>query len=172
MSKQWENVVAREVYRNVSDVKAYRCGFSGSNAMPQPDVLLTEPHGDCHAIEAKGPLRDDTCYVPHDDVQQLIACEGPATAVYLLVKFSRRKPLVVRYYDDITGRDWDDKTAAEKFAVMIPECFDARVTDSETLALDKPPTERWDSATTSPPDWQVVAQSCGIRTEQSTDLDV
>jgi len=172
MSHAYEHTVANEVYENVSGVKAYVAGYSGNSRIPQPDVLLTQPHGDCHAIEAKGPIASDRCYIEEGDIQQLIACEGPSTAVYLCVKFSRRKPLVVRYYDDVTGRDWDDKTAVEKFAAMMPDCFDARVTNSDSLAIDRPSTERWDSATASPPDWQVVAQSCGIRTERSVDLDV
>jgi len=172
MSHAYEHTIANEVYENISGVKAYVAGYSGNSRIPQPDVLLTQPHGHCHAIESKGPLQSDRCYIDKDDIEQLIACEGASTAVYLLIKFSRRKPLVTRYYDDITRRDWENKTPAEKFAAIIPDCFDARVTDSGALALDRPSTERWDSATVSPPDWQVVAESCGIRTDASTDIDV
>jgi len=171
MSHQYEHRVANEVYENVSGVKAYVAGYSGNSRIPQPDVLVTEPTGTCHALELKN-IASDRCYVEENDIRQLVACEGPSTAVYLLVKFSRRRPLVTRYFDDITGRDWKNKTPAEKFAAIIPDCFDPRVTESGSLALDRPSTERWDSATVSPPDWQVVAQSCGIRTDASTDIDV
>jgi Holliday junction resolvase len=172
MSRQWENVIAKEVYRNVDDVKTYRCGFSGSNAMPQPDVLVTEPTGTCHALELKGPIASDRCYIDSEDIRQLVACQGAATMAHLVVKFNNRKPLVTRYYDDVTGEDWSGLRPTTKMCKVIPPCFNPRVTDSYLLALDKPSTDGWDSARSSPPDWEVIANGLGIRTDQSTDLDV
>jgi len=171
VSHAYEHTVANEVYENVADVKAYVAGYSGNSRIPQPDVLVTEPTGTCHALELKN-IASDRCYIDGDDIRQLVACQGAATMAHLVVKFNNRKPLVTRYYDDVTGEGWSGLTPAAKMCKVIPPCFSPRVTDSGSLALDKPTTDEWDSARSSPPDWQVIAESLGIRTGQSTDLDV
>ena len=171
MSHQYEHQVANEVYENVSGVKAYVAGYSGNSRIPQPDVLVTEPTGTCHALELKRTSQD-RCYIDGDEIRQLVACQGAATMAHLVVKFNNRKPMVTRFYEEVTGDDWSDLTATEKMCKVIPPCFNPRVTDSGSLALDKPTTDEFESARSSPPDWQVIADGLGLRTEQSTDIDV
>ena len=172
MSKQYENDIAKWVYRKTSGgIRAYRCGYSGNNAMPQPDVLITEPTGTCHALEIKKSCSDKV-YIDGEDIKQLIACQGAATMAHLVVKFNNRKPMVTRFYEDVTGEDWSDLTRTEKMCKVIPPCFNPRVTDGGSLALDKPTTDEYESARSSPPDWQVIADGLGLRTEQSTEIDV
>ena len=172
MSHAYEHTVANEVYENVTGVKAYVAGYSGNSRIPQPDVLVTEPTGTCHALELKGPIASDRCYIDSEDIRQLVACQGASTMAHLVVKFNNRKPLVTRYYHEVTGEDWSGLRPTTKVCKVIPPCFNPRVTDSYLLALDKPSTNEWDSARSSPPDWQVIADGLGIRTEQSTDIDV
>lgn len=169
MSHQWEHDIANGIYDCTGpDVRAYPCGYSGSNAMPQPDLLVTEP-AQVYAIEAKGPIQSDHCYVEEEDVHQLVACENSYTSVHLAVKFRRREPLVLRYFGEVRGRgtevvpdDYDEKSPAEKFAWLTPEPFDGRVTADGRLALTKPDTDDWPSAKTGLDDVEAVASGLGL----------
>lgn len=163
MSGQWENEIVKRVYRNTHDeVKCYRCGYSGSNAFPQPDILITNAVGN-HGVELKGPIASDQCRVENDDAEQLVACRGPQTNVYLGIKFQNRAPVMVKYYHRVPQIDgYSEMTAAEKFAELAHDAFNPHVTDSGTLVLDKPDTDEWESARASPPDYECIARGVGV----------
>lgn len=168
MSSQWENLKAKEIYRKTGpEIRTYRCGYSGSNAMPQPDVLLTTPTNN-YAIEMKGPIATDYCSVEEDDIDQLVECTNSYTTAALVIKFQRREALVVRFFDKASGIDeYDDLSPAEKFAALIPQEFDPRVTDSGTLRVTKPDTDEWPSATAGSDDVDAILSGLGIPTDDS-----
>lgn len=146
MSSQYENEVAKWIHRRTNKaIRSYRCGYSGSNAMPQPDVLVTTPQGN-YGLELKGPIASDRLYIDEEDLEQLVECANWQTKVYLVVKFQRRKPLVIRWYDDVVGENWKSMSLAEKFAAIAPDEFDPKATDSGNLRLVKPDTDSWPSA--------------------------
>lgn len=169
MSSDYEHRLANGIYDCTGpEVRAYRCGYSGNSAMPQPDFVVTEPTH-VYAVESKGPIQTEYCHIEEDDVRQLIDCQNSYTSVHLVVKFSNREPLVLRYFDNVSGRgdsvvpdDYDEYTPAEKFAWLAPEAFDARVTDSGTLALTKPDTDEWPSTKAGLDDVEAVVSGLGI----------
>lgn len=167
MSSQFENEVAKTVHRNTpSAVRAYRCGYSGSNAMPQPDVLVTTPTVN-YGVELKGPLARDHIYVDEDDLQQLVDCANATTVVALGVKFQRREMMIVRHFEDISGKHphadrYDEMSVAKQFAVLAPDAFDPSTTDSGSLRLEKPSTENWPSATAGTDDEVALLSGLGI----------
>lgn len=178
MSSQWENKIAKEIHRTTpSRIRAYRCGYSGNNAMPQPDILVTEGHIN-HGAELKGPIQSDRLYIDEEDIEQLVACQTGYTAVYLVVKFSHREPCVVQYFEELTGTqssvggaaDYNDMTPVEKFATLVPEAFDPSVTDSNALALSKPSTDDWPSAQAGSDDVDAIMSGMGVVTEKSVEV--
>jgi Holliday junction resolvase len=177
MSKQWENDMAKEMYRNTPDyIRVYTCGYSGNNAMPQPDILVTGVDIN-HAAELKGPIQSDTVYIEEDDFEQLEGVRNGNTVVYLVIKFSHREPLVIRHFEKLSGyqavegaEKYNEMSMAEQFAVLAPPCFDARVTDSGTLALDKPDTDDWPSAQAGADDHEAIISGMGISNEKSTEV--
>lgn len=169
MSKQYENEIAKMIYRETgNEIRAYRCGYSGSNAMPQPDILVTIPGG-AVGMELKGPIASDEIYIDGEDLEQLAECTNGDTIVALVVKFQRRKPLVVRFYDVVMGGDaeWDDMGVVEKFEAMVPECFDSTVTGGGNLRLRKPSTDEWPSARVSEDDHIEICAELGIPTNKA-----
>lgn len=174
MSHQYEHDMANAVYRKTEDhVKVYPCGYSGSNAMPQPDVLVCEPQQN-HAMEIKGPIQSERHYIDAEEFEQLLACEAPTTAVYLVVKFSRREPVVVRYwrsFDDPTAgglpADYNDLSPVEQFVELFPAAFEPRVTDGGALGLDKPDTDDWPSASAGADDVDAICSGLGLTTDRS-----
>jgi Holliday junction resolvase len=167
MSKQYENDLAKAIHDATdSNVRAYRCGFSGNNAMPQPDVLITTPDMN-HAIEVKGPIASQRLYVDEEDIEQLVECQNDTTYVALVVKFQRRQPVVIRYYESMTNDGWNDLSAAEKLMKLTPEAFDAYVTTSGSLALNKPSTDDWPSARSGASDEDAVLSGLGVVTDKS-----
>lgn len=173
MSKQYENDIAKAIFRNTGgEIRAYRCGYSGSNAMPQPDVLVTLPAQNV-GMELKGPLKKDVIYVEQDDLEQLIECMNADTVVALVVKFQNRKPLVVRYYDAVVGREeWDDISDLEKWEALVPEAFDPKLTDEGNLRIRKPDTDEWPSARASEDDYMEICGELGIPTTKSTEIEL
>lgn len=169
MSKQWENEKAKEIHRQTgTDVRTYRCGYSGSNAMPQPDVLITTPTNN-YAVEMKGPIAGEYCSVDEDDIEQIVECTNSYTTAALVIKFQNRETLVVRFFDKASGIEaYDDLTPAEKFAALIPNEFDPRVTDSGTLRVTKPDLDSgWPSAQAGSGDVDAILSGLGIPTGDS-----
>lgn len=163
MSKVYENEIANEIHRNTpTAIRSYRCGYSGSLAIPQPDLLVTAPDM-LHAMELKGPIQLDRLYIDAEDIEQLVECENHQTAVYLVVKFQRRAPMVVRYYGDMTNADeeWTDMTPTERLAVLVPDAFDPHVTDNDNLRIDKPTLDEWDSGY-GEDDYEQILHGVGI----------
>lgn len=151
MSHSYEHTIANDIHDATrSDVRAYPCGYSGSNAMPQPDVLVTSP-SENYAMELKGPIAKDTVDIEKSDLQQLVDCTNSYTSAFLVIKFQRRRPVVVRYFPQVSGDDeYNDLGLAEQFARLVPEEFNPRVrTSDETgttrLYIDKPSTDEWES---------------------------
>lgn len=177
MSKQWENEKAKNIHRQTGEeTRVYTCGYSGNNAMPQPDILLTRPTQD-YGLELKGPIKKDTCYVQADDIDQIMQCSNSYTIVGLVIKFQRREPLVVRHFEKLSSdqhpdaENYNGYSPAEQFAALIAPCFDPRVTDAGTLAVDKPSTEDWPSATAGSSDEDAILSGLGIPTEESTTIE-
>lgn len=173
MSKQYENRIAREIHDHTgSEIRTYRCGYSGNNAMPQPDMLVTMPATNL-AIELKGPIQSDTIYIDGEDLEQLIACTNADTVAALVVKFQRRSPVTIRWYGSVVGReDWDDMEMLEKWEALVPEEFDAKVTDGGNLRLRKPDTDQWDSAKASEDDYVVICGDLGVPIDESTVIEL
>lgn len=181
MSSDWENEKAIEIVDATDDsIRVHRCGYSGNNAFPQPDLLITAPMQN-YGLELKGPIQSEYCYIEEDDIEQLVEYENAHTSVWLVVKFSRREPLVVRYWDELTTSqadaasvpdDFDEQSPAEKLATLVPDCFDPRVTDSGALALTKPPTDEWPSATKGSSDVDAILSGIGVVTEKSRSVSL
>lgn len=172
MSKDYENTIANELYRETPNhIKAYRCGYSGSNAIPQPDVLVTTADDMNHALELKGPIASQYVSVDADDVAQVVDCGGPMTRSWVVVKFQNRRPVSIPYYANATGVDgWGEMTPAARLAKVAPAPFDGRVTDSGTLRLTKPDTDDWPSARASPEDHVCILAGIGVSNETSQQL--
>lgn len=179
MSKQWENEIAKQVHRETSDdIRSYRCGFSGSNAMPQPDILLTDRTMN-YGLELKGPIKSERCYVEAEDIEQLVACQNTATNVGLVIKFQRREPMVVRYFNKLSGQmdgivegDYNDLSPVEKFRVLCPQTFEPRVTEGGSLAVTKPTTDEWPSSRAGADDIDAILSGLGIETAKSTSVEL
>lgn len=170
MSKQKENERAKEIHRRTGpEVRAYRCGYSGSNAMPQPDILVTTPTNN-HAIELKhrqGP----TATIDSEDLDQLAECQNSYTIAYLVVKFPRYEPIVIRYYPNMLGQDdWNEKSTAEKFAALVPKGLDGRVTPGGNLGLTLN-RDQWTSTKAGRPDTDAILDALGVPHESSTTVE-
>lgn len=178
MSKQYENDIAKQIHRGTDGhIRAYRCGYSGSNAMPQPDVLVTTGTVN-YAMEIKGPIQSGHCYVDEEDLEQLEDCENGYTAAVLVVKFQNREPMVVRYFGDLTNaqsvvkgaKEYEDMSVAERMAALTPNAFDPSVTDSGTLSLTKPDTDDWPSARAGSDDVDAILSGVGVPTDESVEV--
>lgn len=176
MSSQFENDLAKRIHRQSRDeIRAYRCGYSGSNAMPQPDVLVTTETVN-YAVELKGPIASERHYVEEDDLQQLVECGNGHTIPVLAVRFQNRELMVVRYFESIGGSSeladgWDDLSVTAQFARLAPDSFDPNVTDSGSLSLTKASTDDWPSATAGSDDVDALLSGMGVPTEDSTVVD-
>lgn len=194
--KDYENEIAKELYRDTGSlVKVYTAGYSGNNAIPQPDIhVFDNGNTMAHDIELK-TAQTDYCAIEEDDLQQLVECRAPNTRVWLHVKFSRRAPLVVPFVKvtgshlnhqpeqtrvaglEVTGEDFD--SIAAQFAHIInqstDEAFDARVRTSDggitRLYLTKPDTDGWPSASASEDDHIEMANQMGLRLKDSSPVD-
>ena len=179
MSSQYENTIAKRIHRQTpSHIRAYRCGYSGNNAMPQPDILVTTPSQN-HGVELKGPIQSERVYIDDEDLEQLYECQNAYTSVYLGIKFQRREPLVVRYFEKLTGGqqsvdgadEYNEMDIPDQFATLIPSAFNPRVTDADTLALDKPSTDDWPSATKGSDDVDALLSGMGVVTPDSIEVE-
>lgn len=178
MSKQYENDIAKRIHEETHDgIRTYRCGYSGNNAMAQPDILITTPSIN-HAVELKGPIQSDRCYVEEEDLEQLVECSNGYTTAILSVKFQNREPMVVRYFGDLTNAqkhvdgaaEYEEMSVAEKFAALAPASMNPRVTDGGRLALDKPSLDDWPSARSGSDDEHAILSGIGVPTWQSVEV--
>ena len=162
--KDYENEIAKQLYRGSDSlVRVYTAGYSGNNAIPQPDIhVFHNGTTMAHDMELKH-AQSDYCYVDEEDLQQLAECRAPNTRVWLVVKFSNRAPLAVPLVD---SRDRDFDSLAAQFAYIIDNAtdssFDARATESDTLAITKPDTDGWQSAQASAADYLEIAKQMGL----------
>lgn len=169
MSKQYEHDVANTIDRVTGDeVRAFRIGFSGSSAKPNPDVLVNTPRDD-YALEIKDISRD-RCTVRRDDVEQLVECRNSHTSVWLVINFNNRETITVRYYDAMTGDGFDeDSHPTEKFAALFPEACNAHVTDEcGNLIIEKPPSDEWTSKRRGEDDAIAILRDLGLKNPSST----
>lgn len=171
MSKQWENDIAREIWHaDPPYVRAYRAGFSGSGAMPQPDVhVFDNSTGMAHDMELKGPIAGDTVKIDADDANQLDACRSNMTRAYLVIKFQNRAPIVIPLMD-IQGDD-EDREPLEQLRFIANEMYPflAPRIPGEYLYLDKPDVDNeaedgWPSARSSRDDFREILRGIGIHT--------
>jgi Holliday junction resolvase len=167
MSKDYEHQIANGIHDATDDsVRAYRIGFSGSSNKPNPDVLVTTPR-DNHALEVKRTSQD-TFYVEADDIQQLANCENSYTLPWLVVKFTHREPVTIRYFSEAAGvGDWEQLSVAERVSKVTPETFDSSVTDGGNLRLNRPSTDEWASSRGGVTDEVAVLRDIGIKNEES-----
>lgn len=176
MSKQYENEVAKEMHRETGNaVRVYTAGYSGNNAFPQPDIHVATENMN-HDLELKGPIAKDTVVVEDEDLEQLVACQNGYTAVYLVVKFPHREPLVIRYYGALSGSsaaddglgEWAEKSIPERFEALAPDCFNPRTSTANKsgttrLYLDKPETDEWTSTRAGRDDVTTIIEELGIQ---------
>jgi len=149
--KRYENDLITTLGQETPDtLHVYPCGYSGSHALPQPDVHIYDERDDgAYDVEIKH-AQTDYATVPHDDFAQLERCATDSVSVWVAVKFSRRQLWVG---EALTL--WDEPT------VVAPDPMDPRITDTG-LRLTKPDTDAYPSAQSAPPDWQVLATVLGV----------
>jgi Holliday junction resolvase len=170
--KQYENTLTNEIDRATNDtVNVYPVGYSGSHATTAEDILVTDAStGLNYALEVK-KIASDYCYIDAEQLEALVARDNGHTVSALVISFSHREPIVTRYYDSVSGVDgaesYNDKSVLEKFATLLPDCTDARITDSNKLAISKPSTDDWPSAQSGSDDVDAICSGLGIVTEKS-----
>lgn len=170
MSKQYENDIAREIWHaDPPYVRAYRAGFSGSGAMPQPDIhLFDNSTGMAHDLELKGPIAKDQVDIHREDAQQLDDCRSNMTRSYLVIKFQNRAPIVIPLMD-IQGDD-EEREPLEQLCFIANEMYpflNPRIPGDEWLYLDKPDVDNdaedgWPSARSSGDDFREILRGIGI----------
>lgn len=165
MSRQYENDIAKWIWHaDPPYVHAYRAGFSGSGAMPQPDVhIFDNSTGMAHDLELKGPIAGDSVQIDRDDAQQLDACRSNLTRAYLVLKFQNRAPIVIPLMD-IQGDD-EERRPLEQLEFIANEMYpflNARIPGDEYLYLDKPSLDDWTSATAAKADGREILRGIGI----------
>lgn len=165
MSSQYEHKIANGIYEETpQSVMAYRCGYSGNSKHAQPDVLVTTYSGN-KGLELKGPIQSDNVYIDADDLHQLVACQNANTDVYLIVKFPRYEPVTIKYYGHMAGDradEWNNMSVAERFAALAPAAFNARVTDSGSLAMSNPKDTDWPSTVSGKDDVTKILDDLGL----------
>lgn len=164
MSKQWENDLAREIWHaDPPYVRAYRAGYSGSGAMPQPDVLVHDNStGMAYAIESKGPIKNDQVAIDDDDADQMEACRSHMTQSWLVVKFRNRAPINIPLLET---DGYDDRTPLEQLQFIIQESYpflNARIPGEKYLYIDKPSLDDWESARASEDDYREILRGIGV----------
>lgn len=175
--RDFEDRIVNGVNRKTADViQAYPIGFSGGHATTDGDVLVTDANGGVNHLAELKNISSDYCYVETEQLEGLVSRENACTYVYLVVKFSRREPLVMRYFDEITvdaeeAETYNEASIVQKFAYRAPSCFDASVTDSGKLSLKKPDTDDWPSASAGSSDTDAIISGLGIPTEDSISVD-
>lgn len=135
MSSQWENTLAKRLYRNTNKyIYPIRAGYSGNGAYPLPDIFVMDNStGMAHALEVKGQIQSDTVTLEDaDDLYQLDAIGNTNTRCWLVVKFSRRAPLTVPLLD-VNGLSFD--TVAHRMKYIIEQMYGA---DSGGEGSDSP----------------------------------
>jgi Holliday junction resolvase len=172
--KSFENELVNDINRDdTSLASAWPLGYSGSHATVDADILLTTARSN-YAVEAK-TASTEYSRVDNDQLERLVATENPYTSAVLFVKFSNRRPVTVQHYGKIEHEDrpddWDEYTAADRFAFFVPEVFDPRVTDSGTLALTRPSLDDWPSSRASAPSYACLLGDCGLANDFSDELE-
>lgn len=178
--KDFENELTNKLDRAVGNhVNVYPVGYSGSHATSAEDILVTDAStGLNYALEVKNYTTKERCYIEPDQLEALVDRNNGQTVCALVMKFSRREALVVRYFDELTGGQmqvdgaeaYNDASVAEKFAALIPDAFRPKVTDSGNLRLVKPDTDDWPSATSGVSDEDAVLSGLGITTQKSVEV--
>lgn len=171
--KDYENELVNKIDRATGRaINVYPVGYSGSHATTAEDLLVTDAStGMNHAIELK-KRASEYCYFPEEEIEALVNRQNANTSVYLVVSFSNREVLVVRYFDSVSNEpEYNDLSAVEKFQVLIPDAFDPRVTDSGKLAISKPSLDDWPSARGGSDDEDAILSGLGVNTENSVSID-
>ena len=166
MSHQYENRIAKEIWHaEPVYVRAYRAGYSGSGAMPQPDVHIKDnSSGMSHDVEIKGPIKGDTVKIDADDANQMEGCRSHMTRSHLTIKFQNRAPITIPLLDT---DGYDERTPLEQLKFIADESYpflNARI-PGEYLYLDKPSLDDWESATAAKDDFREILRSVGIYKE-------
>lgn len=177
--KDYENELTTALDRSTDEaVNVYPVGYSGSHAETAEDILIADARtGMNYALEVKNYTTKDYCYFDPEKLEALVARNNGQTVCAIVMKFSRREPLVLRYFDELTEQqvdgatDYNDMSVAEKLAVLAPPVFDPRVTDSGKLALTKPDADDdWPTARGGVDDVDAILSGLGIKTEDSLEV--
>lgn len=171
MSKQFEHDMVNRCHDESPEyVRTYRCGYSGSNRIPQPDMLITDVQFN-HAFELKGPLARDHIYIDEGDLQQLEEVRNGNTNVYLGIKFQNRELLALQFFETIRirkdGKAISHERLCDQWAELIPDAFDATTTESGSLRINKPSTEEWNSQQSGRPPEIVLLSAAGVKNSES-----
>ncbi|MDB9264484.1 hypothetical protein PN494_00085 [Halorubrum ezzemoulense] len=121
-------------------------GYSGSNAVPSPDIIGVTPHG-AHALELKN-WNDTAHSIDESDLQQLLRVQKSYLDVALLIDFDRREPLLIEpVAPSLDAFEVDGgPSAAENFKKGVPSGVEAKVMDSGALRFYYPALDDWPSA--------------------------
>lgn len=157
--KDYENFLVNKLYWETSPgIYATRCAYSGSGALPQPDMLVVDNNwNQTHGLEVKkrDPRRNKNgTYTPvdvlePDDMEQLKWVNKNGVRTWVAVKFTNRELLVFEY-----DNGWIDN---------IPECFEPRMVNGK-LKLRKPQTDEWPSAKAGRSDLEVLSEKLDLKT--------
>lgn len=154
---KYEKDVAAAVENNTRDNTrvVFGGGTSGNVRIPQPDLHITS--GDIGTVKVDNVeikrSTQDRFYIEAEDFEQLLETGNSYTNTFVMMKFTRREPLVFFILPHEEAAD---------VVSRIPECFDPHVTKSGSLRLSKPSTENWPSATAGRVDWKALLDGCDI----------
>lgn len=161
---KYEHDIAADLHDATDgEVRTYRCGWSGNtDRMPQPDVLVTTPTGNM-ALELKRTSQEQGFAIAEADVQQLFDCCNSYTDGYFGVKFNRRELALFGVPDVYTT---DGLMAS--VCTMVPDELNPRLGHtSNSLLVDKPSLDSWQSASAGADDVCVLRDRMGL-TEYQT----
>lgn len=145
--KDYEIQIATAVYNETDgDLVPIPAGFSGNHKIPSPDVLLFDGTK-FHAFEFKRTTKDrySVLYDPDggdDDISQLLtfAQEHPGIVVpHIGIRFTQRQLILCQLWGES-----DEERMLDAAVMTCPT--EAKVTRSDNLSFQKPPTRAQDRA--------------------------
>lgn len=144
--RRFEHTVANEMHNSDAEIYAWPAGYSGSNAVPSPDVVVVG-NGVAGGVELKR-TQQDSFSIGENELQQLLQLQQPFFHVAVAVKFTHREP-VIGTPAFSQHRSDSDVSLCESVMHSIPDACNPRVTTGgaeHTLRFDKPSLDEWPSA--------------------------
>ena len=155
---RFEHDVKNEINdATTNDVRAWRPGWSGNGKGDSCDVLITTPT-QCYAIELKKTGVKKGFAIEDDDVQQLYDCQNSYIDGWFGVKFNHRE-LCLFKLPYIHSED----TMMGAVANEVPVELNPRIGHtSNSLLIDKPDLDSWESASAGRQDVEMIINTLGL----------